>query len=105
MLSAVYKALNDYHVYLEGTLLKPNMVTAGQRCNGKTIYVRFTKLGYHQTREALWDFLIKLFLQIQVRIPPNLFIIRIDGIPPLNRVQQICTNMYRSLVDQVKIEI
>ena len=36
MLAAVYKALNDYHVYLEGTLLKPNMVTAGQRCPGKT---------------------------------------------------------------------
>lgn len=25
-----YKALADHHVYLEGTLLKPNMVTAGQ---------------------------------------------------------------------------
>ena len=22
----------DHHVYLEGTLLKPNMVTAGQSC-------------------------------------------------------------------------
>ena len=30
VLSFVYKALQDYHVYLEGTLLKPNMVTAGQ---------------------------------------------------------------------------
>ncbi|KAI5696034.1 hypothetical protein M8J75_007161 [Diaphorina citri] len=30
VLAAVYKALNDHHVYLEGTLLKPNMVTAGQ---------------------------------------------------------------------------
>ena len=29
VLAAVYKALNDHHVYLEGTLLKPNMVTAG----------------------------------------------------------------------------
>ncbi|KAK1583839.1 hypothetical protein Q3G72_027506 [Acer saccharum] len=28
-LSAVYKALNDQHVLLEGTLLKPNMVTPG----------------------------------------------------------------------------
>ena len=37
MLSAVYKALNEYHVYLEGTLLKPNMVTAGQKCKGKNI--------------------------------------------------------------------
>lgn len=33
VLAAVYKALNDHHVFLEGTLLKPNMVTAGQvRC-------------------------------------------------------------------------
>ncbi|KAK5638417.1 hypothetical protein RI129_012712 [Pyrocoelia pectoralis] len=30
VLAAVYKALNDHHVYLEGTLLKPNMVTQGQ---------------------------------------------------------------------------
>ncbi|KAL0867924.1 hypothetical protein ABMA27_008600 [Loxostege sticticalis] len=29
-LAAVYKALNDHHVFLEGTLLKPNMVTPGQ---------------------------------------------------------------------------
>jgi fructose-bisphosphate aldolase class I len=27
-----YKALNDHHVFLEGTLLKPNMVTPGQAC-------------------------------------------------------------------------
>ena len=26
----MYKALADHHVYLEGTLLKPNMVTPGQ---------------------------------------------------------------------------
>lgn len=32
VLAAVYKALNDHHVYLEGTLLKPNMVTPGQKC-------------------------------------------------------------------------
>lgn len=34
VLAAVYKALNDHHVYLEGTLLKPNMVTAGQSFAG-----------------------------------------------------------------------
>lgn len=32
VLAAVYKALNDHHVYLEGTLLKPNMCTPGQSC-------------------------------------------------------------------------
>jgi len=30
VLAATYKALNDHHVYLEGTLLKPNMVTPGK---------------------------------------------------------------------------
>ena len=29
VLAAVYKALNDNHVFLEGTLLKPNFVTPG----------------------------------------------------------------------------
>jgi fructose-bisphosphate aldolase class I len=32
VLAAVYKALSDHHVYLEGTLLKPNMVTPGLSC-------------------------------------------------------------------------
>lgn len=35
VLAACYKALNDHHVFLEGTLLKPNMVTAGQSCAKK----------------------------------------------------------------------
>jgi fructose-bisphosphate aldolase class I len=32
VLAYTYKALNDHHVFLEGTLLKPNMVTPGQSC-------------------------------------------------------------------------
>lgn len=35
VLAACYKALSDHHVFLEGTLLKPNMVTAGQSCPNK----------------------------------------------------------------------
>jgi fructose-bisphosphate aldolase class I len=35
VLAAVYKALSDHHIYLEGTLLKPNMVTAGFGCTKK----------------------------------------------------------------------
>jgi len=35
VLSFVYKALHDHHIYLEGTLLKPNMVTPGQSCTTK----------------------------------------------------------------------
>lgn len=33
VLACVYKTLVDHHVYLEGTLLKPNMVTPGQSCS------------------------------------------------------------------------
>lgn len=32
VLAACYKALSDHNIYLEGTLLKPNMVTAGHDC-------------------------------------------------------------------------
>ncbi|KAL6078641.1 hypothetical protein STEG23_032177 [Scotinomys teguina] len=35
VLAAVYKALSDHHVYLEGTLLKSNMVTPGHICTQK----------------------------------------------------------------------
>jgi len=35
VLAFVYKALSDHHIFLEGTLLKPNMVTAGQSCSKK----------------------------------------------------------------------
>ncbi|KAJ1906484.1 hypothetical protein IWQ60_012071 [Tieghemiomyces parasiticus] len=35
VLAAVYKKLNEHHVYLEGTLLKPNMVCPGQDCPKK----------------------------------------------------------------------
>ncbi|VDM50001.1 unnamed protein product [Toxocara canis] len=37
-LAFVYKALNDHHVYLEGSLLKPNMVTPGQAYKGKVTH-------------------------------------------------------------------
>lgn len=35
VLSAVFKALNDHHILLEGALLKPNMVTSGSTCPQK----------------------------------------------------------------------
>lgn len=35
MLAFQYKALADHNIFLEGTLLKPNMVTAGQSCPTK----------------------------------------------------------------------
>lgn len=50
VLAAVYKALNDHHVYLEGTLLKPNMVTQGQSnpkksCPGEVARATVTALS------------------------------------------------------------
>jgi len=36
VLAAVYKALSDHHVFLEGTLLKPNMCTPGQSCSDRS---------------------------------------------------------------------
>lgn len=38
MLAYTYKALADHHVYLEGTLLKPNMVTPGQSSTQKATH-------------------------------------------------------------------
>ncbi|XP_059146019.1 fructose-bisphosphate aldolase-like [Physella acuta] len=35
VLAFTYKALADHNIFLEGTLLKPNMVTAGQGCTKK----------------------------------------------------------------------
>lgn len=32
VLSFVFKALADHHVFLEGILLKPNMITPGIKC-------------------------------------------------------------------------
>ncbi|KAG8272843.1 fructose-bisphosphate aldolase [Homalodisca vitripennis] len=55
VLAAVYKALNDHHVFLEGTLLKPNMVTAGQSCSKKYNYednARATVLALSRTVPA-----------------------------------------------------
>jgi len=52
VLAAVYKALSDHHVYLEGTLLKPNMVTPGQSCPQKATpaeVARATVLAFSRT--------------------------------------------------------
>lgn len=40
VLAACYKALSDHNVYLEGTLLKPNMVTAGFQAAKKNTSVQ-----------------------------------------------------------------
>lgn len=43
VLAAVYKALSDHHVFFEGTLLKPNMVTPGQSCPNRSSPIDIAK--------------------------------------------------------------
>lgn len=43
VVAAVYKALSDHHIYLEGTLLKPNMVTPGFSCPKKYTSVQIAR--------------------------------------------------------------
>ena len=45
VLAAVYKALNEQHVLLEGTLLKPNMVTPGS--DSPKVTLTFSKSYIH----------------------------------------------------------
>ena len=47
VLAAVYKALSDHHVYLEGTLLKPNMIIPNHACT--------QKLSSHSVPFCAWD--------------------------------------------------
>jgi len=35
VLAWVFKSLADHHVFLEGILLKPNMITPGVKCAGR----------------------------------------------------------------------
>lgn len=53
VLAAVYKALSDHHVYLEGTLLKPNMVTAGHSCPKKNSAEEIAKATVTALRRAM----------------------------------------------------
>ena len=43
VLAFQYKALADHHIFLEGTLLKPNMVTPGQSCPNKATAEQIAK--------------------------------------------------------------
>ena len=54
VLAFVFKALADHHVFLEGILLKPNMITPGVKCPKRatsdeiafcTVQVRNAALG------------------------------------------------------------
>ena len=56
VLAAVYKALSDHHVYLEGTLLKPNMVTPGQSAAIQATPDQVTALSRIMMRLRILDF-------------------------------------------------
>lgn len=43
VLAAVFKALSDHHIYLEGTLLKPHMVTSGMKAKKKSTPAEIAK--------------------------------------------------------------
>lgn len=56
VLAFVFKALADHHVFLEGILLKPNMITPGVKCGGRatsediayyTVQVRLAHHHHH----------------------------------------------------------
>ena len=52
VLAAVYKALSDHNVYLEGTLLKPNMVTPGKNYLKKFQKSKLMKTGASSKTQA-----------------------------------------------------
>ena len=54
VLAACYKALNDHHVLLEGTLLKPNMVTPGSESKKVTpeVIAQYTVTALQRTVPA-----------------------------------------------------
>ncbi|KAF8395344.1 hypothetical protein HHK36_019290 [Tetracentron sinense] len=54
VLAACYKALNDHHVLLEGTLLKPNMVTPGSEAKKVTpeVVAEYTVRALQRTMPA-----------------------------------------------------
>ena len=56
VLAAVYKALADHQVYLEGTVLKPSMVTSGTKCARQASpqeVAHLTLLGTFHSRAGL----------------------------------------------------
>ena len=57
VLSVVYKALVDHQVYLEGTVLKPSMVTSGNKCAQQAepdLVAQLTMLGKFHSAPSVW---------------------------------------------------
>lgn len=77
VLAAVYKALNDHHVLLEGSLLKPNMVTPGSDSAKVTILGVDNPVWFGLDRfDAIlvWFYINKYYvIMIHIMLHKNLF--------------------------------
>ena len=86
VLAAVYKALADHHVYLEGTVLKPSMVTSGtkspQQASPQEV-AHLTLLGTFHTRHCTGQLIILMMLVIIIII----ILISLHSVSKLSPVQ------------------
>jgi len=64
VLAFQYKALADHHIFLEGTLLKPNMVTAGQSYTAKK----------HSPQDVAWATVTALKRRVPAAVPGITFL-------------------------------
>lgn len=79
VLAAVYKALNEQHVLLEGTLLKPNMVTPGSD-SPKVSYYWFYYTGLHTNMTIFLNFFFLTIVEVwQVFMIGNKMVLVIDS--------------------------
>ena len=53
VLLATFKALHEHHVYVEGMLLKTNMVTSGAKCLNKADAKTIGKMSVQSYRRAV----------------------------------------------------
>ncbi|MCP9262848.1 Fructose-bisphosphate aldolase [Dirofilaria immitis] len=85
VLAEVYKSLHDHNVYLEGTLLKPNMVMAGSKFTDKIGHDRIAK----ETLKALMR-------TVPAAVPGIVFLsggqLETDATRNLNEINKIIVN-------------
>ena len=87
VLAAVYKALADHHVYLEGTVLKPSMVTSGTKSAHQASpqeVAHLTLLGTFHTRHCTGQLIILMMLVIIIIIT---ILISLHSVSKLSPVQ------------------
>ena len=73
VLATVYKALSDYSVYLEGTVLKPSMVTSGTKSAHQASpqeVAHLTLLGTFHTRQIIMIMITLISLHSVSKLSP-----------------------------------